>query len=139
MTEPGAALAEQIAQAAHAFARQTTGHAPRSVTVVLGGDTLVVTLHGALAPAEQALACSPAGAARVQEFHRRLFANASNPLRQEIERLTGTEVREASAEVEPATGIVVNVFSTGTAVQVFRLAGSIPAGVWGDGAPSGPA
>jgi hypothetical protein len=34
---------------------------------------LMVTLHGALTPAEKALAQSPAGAAQVQEFHRQFF------------------------------------------------------------------
>jgi uncharacterized protein YbcI len=138
MTEYGTPLADQIARAANAFAQQTTGHAPRSVTVVLNGDTLVVTLHGALSPAEKALASSPAGAARLQEFHRQLFSNSSNPLRQEIERLTGVAVREASAEVEPDTGIVVKVFSSGTVVQVFQLTRSIPADVWGAGRPADP-
>jgi uncharacterized protein YbcI len=133
MTESAAPLAEQIARAADAFAWQTTGHAPGSVTVVLNVDTLVVTLHQALAPAEMALARSPAGAARVQEFHEQLFANSANPLRQEIERLTGVGVREASAAVEPATGIVVKVFSTGTVVQVFQLARGIPTDVWENG------
>ena len=52
-----------------------TGHVPKSVTVVLSESTLVITLHGALSPAEKALAKSPAGAAQVQEFHRQLFAN----------------------------------------------------------------
>jgi uncharacterized protein YbcI len=127
-------MAQQIAQAASAFQRQATGHAPESVAVVLSGDTLVVTLHGALSPAERALARSPAGAAQVQEFHRQLFANASESLRQEIRRITGIEVREAAAEVEPATGTVVKAFTTGTVVQVFLLAASAPADSWrGDG------
>ena len=54
-------VAQQIAQVALAFHEQGTGHAPKSVTVVLGADTLVVTLHGALSPAEQLLAQSAAG------------------------------------------------------------------------------
>jgi uncharacterized protein YbcI len=128
-------MAQQIAQAAHAFESQRSGHAPHSVTVVLSGDTLVVTLHGALTPAEKALAGSPEGAAQVQDFHRQLFASASEPLRQEITRITGVEVREAAAEVETATGTVVHVFTTGALVQVFLLAGHVPADTWsGDGA-----
>ena len=66
-------VAQQIAQAAIAFQQQRTGHEPKSVAVVLSGDTLLITLHGALSPAEKALAQSPAGAAQVQEFHRQLF------------------------------------------------------------------
>jgi uncharacterized protein YbcI len=131
-------LAQQLAQVACAFEHQRTGHAPRSVAVVLSGDTLVITLHGALSPAEKALAQSPAGAAQVQEFHRQLFANSADALRQEIKRITGVEVREATAEVEPATGTVVQVFTTGTVVQVFLLAGSVPSGTWSGNGPGGP-
>jgi uncharacterized protein YbcI len=118
-------MAEQIAQAATAFQQQRTGHAPKSVSVVLSGDTLVVTLHGALSPAEQAMAQNPEGAAKVQEFHRRLFHNASNTLKQEIKRITGLDVREATAEVEPTTGAVVQVFTSGSMVQVFLLSGEM--------------
>jgi len=56
-----------------------------------------------------------------------LFANTSDALRQEIERIIGVEVREATAEIETITGAVVHAFVTGTVVQVFRLAHSIPA------------
>jgi len=70
----------------------------------------------------------PAGAARVQEFHRQLFANASDEFRQEIKRITGRSVREAAAEVEAATGSVVHAFTTGTMVQVFLLAKGVAAG-----------
>ncbi len=90
----------------------------------------MITLHGALSPAEKALAKSPAGAAQVQEFHRQLFANASDSLRQEIKRITGVEVHEAAAEVEPTTGTVVGVFTTGTTVQVYLLAHAVPAESW---------
>ena len=121
-------MAEQIAQAATAFQRQRTGHEPKSVSVVLGGDTLVVTLHGALSPAEQAMAQSPEGAAKVKEFHRQLFLSASDTLRQQIRRITGRDVREATVEVEPASGAVVQVFTSGAMVQVFQLSGDVPAG-----------
>jgi uncharacterized protein YbcI len=123
-------MAQQVAQAASAFQMQRTGHAPKSVTVVLSEDTLVVTLHGALSPAEQALSKSPAGAAQVQEFHRQLFASSADPLRQEIKRITGVDVREATAEVETTTGTVVQVFTTGTMVQVFLLAQRLSAETW---------
>jgi uncharacterized protein YbcI len=99
---------------------------PKSVTVVLSEGTLVVTLHEALSPAEKVLSQSPAGAAQVQEFHRQMFANTSAALRQDIKRITGMDVREATAEIEPASGAVVQAFTTGTVVQVFLLAGSYP-------------
>ena len=130
LSQSTSTVAQQIAQAALAFHEQGTGHAPKSVTVVLGADTLVVTLHGALSPAEQVLAKTAAGAAQVQKFHRQLFANSCEPLRQEIKRITGVDVREATAEVEPMTGTVMQVFTTGTMVQVFQLAQSVPADNW---------
>jgi uncharacterized protein YbcI len=123
-------MAEQIAQAVTAFQQQRTGHEPKSVTVVLTGDTLVVTLYGALSPAEQALAQNPTGAAKLQEFHRQLFLTASDTLKQEIKRITGMNVREAAAEVEPASGAVVQVFTSGTMVQVFLLSGKVPNGTF---------
>jgi hypothetical protein len=51
-------------------------------------------------------------------------------LRQEIKRITGVEVREATAEVEPTSGTVVQAFKTGTMVQMFLLARGVPAGSW---------
>src|SRR5207245_374608 len=90
MTQPHS-MAQQIAQTAIAFEERRLGRKPTSVTVVLGGDTLVITMHGVLSPAEQALAASPAGAAQLQEFHQRLFKVSSDPLRQEIKRITGLE------------------------------------------------
>lgn len=123
-------VAQQIAQAASAFEQRRTGHVPESVAVILSENTLVITLHGALSPAEKALAKSAAGAAQVQEFHRQLFIDSADSLREEIKRITGVEVREATAEVEPASGTVVQVFTTGTVVQVFLLASGLPAGSW---------
>ena len=130
MDKPISTVAREIAQAAIAFEEQQTGRAPKSVTVVLSGETLVVTLHGALSPAEHALAKSPGGAAQIQEFHRQLFAGSADSLRKEIKRITGVEVREATAEIEPTTGTVVKVFTTGTKVQVFLLARGVPADSW---------
>jgi uncharacterized protein YbcI len=123
-------MAEQVAQAARDFQKQRTGHVPKAVTVVLSNDTLVITLHEALTPAERAMAKSAEGAAKVQEFHRQLFANSADSLRQEIKRITGVDVREAIAEVETTTGTVVQVFTSGTMVQVFQLAHGIPEKAW---------
>lgn len=123
-------VAKQIAQAAIAFEQQRTGAVPHYVTVVLSENTLMITLHGALSPAELALAKTPEGAAQVQAFHRELFANASDSLRQEIKRITGVEVREATAEVEPSTGTIVGVFTSGTTVQVYLLAKPVLAGTY---------
>ena len=139
MNNSNSIIARQIAQAAIAFEQRRTGnHVPKSVTVVLSEGTLVITLHEALSPAERVLARSPAGAAQMQEFHRQLFANSADSLRQEIKRITGMEVREASAEIEPASGAVVQAFTTGTVVQVFLLAGSAPTEAWSGSGPDGP-
>ena len=130
METPRSTMAEQVAQAARDFQQQRTGHVPKAVTVVLSENTLVITLHEALSPAERALAKSAAGAAKVQEFHRQLFANSADFLRQEIKRITGVEVRESTAEVETTTGTVVQVFTSGTMVQVFQLAQGISKNAW---------
>ncbi len=138
METPNLTRAQQIARAASEFERQRTGHAPKSVTVVLNEDTLVITLRGALSPAEKAAAKSPAAAAQMQEFHRQLFSNSCHALRQEIKRITGVDVREATAEFETAPGAVMQLFATGTVVQVFLLAGSVPGETWSGSGPSKP-
>jgi uncharacterized protein YbcI len=138
MNESKSTMAQQIAQAAIAFEQRRTGnHAPKSVTVVLSEGTLVITLHEALSPAERAMSKSPAGAAQVQEFHRQLFANSCDSLRQEIKRITGLDVREAAAQFEPASGAVVEAFTTGNIVQVFQLAGNLPPDTWSGNGPDG--
>ncbi len=129
-------MARQLAHAASTFERQRTGHAPKSVTVVLSDRTLVITLYGALSPAEKAVAQSPAAHAQMQEFHHRLFAASADALRQEILKITGAEVRESSAEIETITGGVMQRFATGTVVQVFLLAHSVPTDSW-SGSESG--
>ena len=126
-------MAEQIGHAAKAFEQERTGHAPTSVMVVLSDDALVITLHGSLSEAEKALAKDPDGAAKVQEFHRQLFATAAGTLRQDIERITGVMVREASEEIEPSTATVMKVFASGTMVQVFLLADSVATDVYRSG------
>lgn len=128
-------MAEQVAQAANDFQIERTGHAPRAVTVVLSDDTLVITLHEALSPAEVALARTPDGAAQVQDYHRQLFESSADALREDIKRITGVAVREAAVEVETTTGAVVHAFTSGTVVQVFRLAGGITADLWSGSGP----
>ena len=125
MDKTESTMAQQLADAVRNFQIQRTGHAPTTVTVVLSEDTLVITLHDALSPAEKALAKSPEGAAQVREFHQQLFRNSVSSLRKEIKRITGREVCEAAAEVEPGTGSVMHAFTTGTTVQVFLLADTV--------------
>lgn len=114
-------IIEQIAETVRAFQIKTTGHEPTAVSVVLSEDTLVITIHGALSPAEQALAQTAEGASKIQDFHRQLFAATSLTLRGEIKRIIGRDVHEATAEVEPVTGAIVQAFTTGTMIQVFLL------------------
>ena len=130
MDPPERTTAQRIAEAASEFEKRRTGHNPHSVTVVLSGETLVVTLHGALSPAERALAVTPTGAAELQAYRRRLFDTSAAAFRQEIKDITGVEVREVAAEVEPTTGAVVTVFTTGTVVQVFLLANGVASDTW---------
>lgn len=126
MAKTKTTMAQQVAQAVSEFQKERTGHAPQSVTAVWGEETLVVTLYGALSPAEQAMARS-AGAAQLQDYHRQLFTNSDELLRQKIKQITGIEVREAAAEFEPCSGTVVRAFASGTVVQVFLMASLITA------------
>ena len=130
-------MAQQVAEAVGVFQQRRTGYAPKSVTVVLSEDKLVVTLHEALSPAEKALARTPEGAVQVQEFHRQLFKESVGLLRQEIKRITGVAGGGAAAEIETTTGAVVHAFTTGTMVQVFQLAGTISAETWQGSGPNG--
>jgi uncharacterized protein YbcI len=123
MLQPTSNMAERVAQAAIAFQPQLTGHKPKSVSVVIGGETLVITLRGALSPAEQAMAQSPA-AANVRELHRKMFFASSETLRQAIQRITGLVVLENASEV---------FLESGTMVQVFLLSGKVPSGSFDGG------
>ena len=129
-------MAQQIAEAAVASEKRRTGHTPESVTVVLSDTILMITLHGALSPAELVLARSPEGAAKIQELHRHLFECSADALRQEINRITGVEIREVAAQVEAATGTIIHAFKSGTIVQLFLLAKNVPPESWsGSGLP----
>jgi uncharacterized protein YbcI len=123
-------MAQRLAEVAGLYQQKRTGRAPKGVTVAVSGDTLVITLNDALTPAEQKLAQSAEGAARLQEYHRQLFADSVDPLRREIEAITGVAVREAAAEIDTTAGAVVHAFTSGTVVQVFLLAESIPEESW---------
>ena len=126
MDRPNFIIAPRIAQAASTLEQQRTGRLPGSVTVVLSDDILVVTLHENMTLAEKALSRTQAGAAQVQHFHKELFSNSSDPLRLEINRISGRLVREAATEIEPKSGSVVHAITTGTMVQVFLLTDDAP-------------
>jgi hypothetical protein len=59
-----------------------------------------------------------------------LFQNSVESLRKEITRITGREVREAAAEIDPANGCIVHAFTTGTMVQVFLLSEGGPTEIY---------
>jgi uncharacterized protein YbcI len=132
MNDSDSRITQQLARVAGILQQERTGLAPRSVTATLGQDTLVVTMHDALTPAEKALARTPEGAARVQEFHRQLFGTSTESMRREIKRITGREVRKATAEFEPVSGAVVHTFPTGAMVQVYLLSTDAPDAASGD-------
>jgi uncharacterized protein YbcI len=112
-------IGQRIAWAARAFEKRCTKHGRKWVAVFMYEDTIVIALHGSLTAAENALAQSPAGVACVREFHRRLFTNASAGLLQKIKSITGMKVRDTTAEIEPTTGSVVQVFTTDTIGESF--------------------
>jgi uncharacterized protein YbcI len=122
MSKPS--IAEQIAQAAWTFEQQRTGHGAQSMMVTLNENMLFITLRDALSPAELAIAQRPSGAAQVQLFHQELFAGYAESLKREVQRITGTQVNEAT----------VLVFTSGTMILVLLLADSVPTDTW-----SGPA
>jgi uncharacterized protein YbcI len=121
-------ISQRVAQAAHAFELRRTKHGRKWVAVFMDEDTVIIALHGSLTAAEKALTQSPAGAAQVREFHRQLFTNVSASLFRTIKSITGLEVRETTAEIEPTTGSVVQVFTTDTVGEEFLRAHGRPAG-----------
>lgn len=128
-------MARQIAEAVSAYEDRSGSHLHKSMTVVLSDQTLVITLRGALSPIEHTLAQTPNGAAQLQEFHRDLFADNPGSLRHEVKRITGVEICEAVTEVEPASGAVVKVSTSGTVVHVILLEGNVPADTWNGSGP----
>src|SRR6478736_2295819 len=116
MTADDSKITAQLAQLASRFQEQRTGRRPTAATAVLSNDTLVVTLNDALTPAEKALSQNPDGAAKVQEFHRQLFAGSTTEMHHEILKLIGRRVKEATSDLAPSTGSVVHAFSTGVMV-----------------------
>ena len=131
MIELEATMAQQVGEAVTAFQARNTGHVPQQVSVVLSDRTLVVTLHGALSPAETAIAKTPEGATYLQEYHKHLFNESIHSLRAEIQNITGVEVRQAAEEIAAPNGTIVHAFPTGTPVQVFLMAEAIPPETWG--------
>ena len=118
---PAVNLSNDLTRIALAMQAERTGHTPKAVTVVANDNTIVFTFQEALTPAEKILAQTESGAAKVEQYHRALFAVSCSELRKEIGRLTGRRVREAAVALEPATGALVQTFASGTIVHIFEL------------------
>jgi uncharacterized protein YbcI len=114
-------IGRKIARAARVFEKRRTKHGREWVAIFMNEDTIVIALHSSLTAVEKAVAQSQAGAAQVREFHRQLFGNISATLLRKIKSITGMEVRDTSAEIEPTTGSVVQVFTTDTLGEEFLL------------------
>jgi uncharacterized protein YbcI len=121
-------IGQRVAQAAHDFELRRTKHGRKWVAVFMNEDSVMIALHGSLKAAEKTLMRSSAGAAQVREFHGQLFTKDSASLLREIKCITGLEVRETTAEIEPTTSSVVQVFATDTVGVEFLLAPGGPAG-----------
>ena len=91
------------------------------------GIAIALQVHGVLSLAEQTLAETELGTATLRAFHQQLFQVCSDPLKRDIERITGLKVCEADNH---KTTAAVQVLSNGTVVQVFVLAGDLPAESW---------
>jgi hypothetical protein len=76
------------------------------------------------------MASTPEGAARVNEFHQRLFQASAALLHLQLQRILGVQIRESSIEMEPPTGRYLEVFPSGALVQVFLLSQAVPPGMW---------
>ena len=96
---PPRTIGQRIARAARAFEKRQTKHGRKWVAVLTNEDTIVIALHGPLTAPEKALAQSPAGAAQVREFHRRMFTDASAVLRRENHR-DGSARRDSGNRAE---------------------------------------
>jgi len=114
-------LAEQIAYAVCIFQEKSMGHSPKSMTVVLGEKTLVITLHEALTPTEMILLQDVGSPAAMQHFYEQLFVDSAESLRREIQRITGKQILGRTTGFEPITGAVVQAFTTGDAATFFRM------------------
>ena len=112
---------KQLAEIASVQHQLRTGHPPKQVDVAFAGDALVMVLHDALTTAEKKLAQDPQAGDQLQAFHRELFLNSSNTMKQEIARVTGRAVRETVSELETGAGSLVYAPMTGVMIQVYML------------------
>lgn len=123
-------IARQVFEVVTAVELQNEGHLPRAVSVVLCGRTLVITLEGVLSQFEQELIKSSTGAAQVQEFHQQLFLKEPTAFWREISRITGLRFRTEASSDDPVVCACVNVFGSGTVVNVSLLEDFVENSSW---------
>ena len=132
MNTSGPTMAHQIAQAAISLEKRLTGHERKWRVAFMNDDPIVIAVHASLTADEVAQTQCMGGGARIKEVHRALFAACRNSMRQEIERITGMEVSEASVDTEPAAGGVVLLFETDASASSLPsapgAAGAAPVG-----------
>jgi uncharacterized protein YbcI len=126
-----------VARAARASERRRATPGREWVAVFMNEDTIVIALHGSLTDAERALTRTPAGNARVRAFHRQLFADVADTLRQQIRSITGMEVRGTTVEIDLTTGTVMHVLTTDTVLAEFLSAPDATASRPGHGCSAG--
>jgi uncharacterized protein YbcI len=102
------------------------------MSVQLSEDILLISWRGALSPSEITMVNTLTGVTRLQEFHRQLFTEASEGLREEINVITGVKVCEATAEIEAISNDAKQEYATGMMMQMYRLDGSLPAESWSE-------
>jgi len=114
---------------AKSFEQERTGHRPKSVTVVLSDDALVITLHGALSEAEKALAKDPNGAAKVQEFHQEPRGNREVAER-DAERAERGRLLDRSGRAMATPDMLRSPRYTGVMGEPVLLVTTVPHSRW---------
>ena len=124
---PAQPLARRVAKAAGTFEHERFGRSPSRVTVVTGGDWMVVCLQSALAPLERIVArhCGDT-AAEIERRHRTRVERSLDELRGYVHDRTGIELVAAMVSVDAATGSILTTFTTTLTMDLFLLGQGLP-------------
>ena len=120
-------LARQVARAIGCFEHALLGRVPRSVTVVVRDDGLVVTLHESFSPLERRLAATDGADCRIEDFHHDMFDSSRDALLQHVRQRTGVALDAGLVHVDAATGSILKTFTTDPSVELFLLGQGLPA------------
>lgn len=120
-------LARRVARAAGTFEHERLGRNPSRVTVVAGGDWMVVCLQSSLAPLDQIVArhCGDT-AAEIERRQRSMVARSLEDLRGYVHDQTGVEFVAAMVSVDAVTGSVLTTLTTTPTVDLFLLGQGLP-------------